>query len=116
LNKNARFFCENALFLLNLIIINDLYRNGLYFMSNGRSRPIRDHRIGSIHSKICGIIKSQSLREFSTTSGVSMGTLTNILNKSGLPGLENLFKIADAAEISLEQLLCSKDGSDSAKD
>ncbi len=84
-------------------------------MRNGPRRPILDDRIGRLHNKLCKIINTTSLRSFSQKSGVSVGTLKNILSQGGLPGIENLYKIADAAEITLESLLGIKNSPDSCQ-
>ena len=64
-------------------------------MKNRTQRPIPDQRIGRLPERLKEAIGESSLRSVAEKSGLTEGTLRNLLN-GGVPKLDSLLRIADA--------------------
>lgn len=62
------------------------------------SPGVFDHRIGRLHERLKSAIGDRSTRAVAEQSGVSEGTVRNLLN-GGIPKLDSLLRIADATEV-----------------
>lgn len=63
-------------------------------------RPILDPRIGRLPERLEMIMQGESARSFARKAGVAEGTLRNILG-GGIPKIDNLLRIASAANVDL---------------
>lgn len=69
-----------------------------YAKTNRELRPIEDVRIGHLPERLKKAIGTTSLRAVAEKSGLTEGTLRNLLN-GGVPKLDSLLRIADATGV-----------------
>lgn len=67
------------------------------------SRPGSDTEVGRIDQQLSKLIGNRELRSFADKAGLSEGTLRNLM-KGGVPRLDSVLKIAEAAGVSIEWL------------
>lgn len=67
------------------------------------SSPILVEEIGRFLDRVLEVLGEESVRSFAHRAGIAPGTMHNILN-GGLPRLDNLIAIANAASVTVEWL------------